>query len=334
MDKRRFLSVDIHQHSFPPAYTAYLEEASSRPGGWVTEPWNPEVACGFCRNKGIETAILSCIPGGPHSDVDLDRAREFTKSCNVWNSELVQKSPNSFGFFGHVTNLCEVELALQEINYAFDELGADGIAFATSYQKHGQLHYLGDPLFIPIWDALSARKAVVLIHPSPSSNTAAINQNMPPPAWEFPLETGRTAIDLITNSSNMLSDHAADCNIILSHAGGDLPYLIDRVAGLMCLGPPALRLKKTSEEVLAEARRFYYDTALSSSPMHLSTLASLLGPEHMDHVLFGTDFPPAGVDAIDYYLRQLGEGSDASVEGLRGNALTLFPRLQELLKVK
>lgn len=329
MTKDQPLSIDIHQHSFPPAYTTYLEEGNRRPAGWVTEPWDPELACGFCKSKGIGTAILSCVPGGPHSDVDLERAREFTASCNVWNSGLVQKSPRDFGFLGHVTNLCEVELTLQEINHAFEDLGADGIALGTSYHKHGQLHYLGDPLFIPIWDALSAREAVVFIHPVPSSNIAAINQNMPPPAWEFPHETGRTAIDMITNSSNMLRDHAAGCKIVLSHAGGDLPYLIDRAAGLMCLGPPALRLKKTSEEVLAEARRFYYDTALSSSPMHLSALASLLGPEHADHVLFGTDFPPAGVDAIGYYLKQLGESKTISLEVLRGNALKLFPRLQE-----
>ena len=329
MNDHNLLGVDVHHHSFPPAYISYLEEVSRSPGGWVTEPWNINIACEFCSKKGIKAAILSCIPGGPHSDFDLERAQQFTKSCNVWNAEMTKTSPHAFGFFAHITNLCETDLTLKEIEYALEDLGADGIALGTSYHKDGQLHYLGDPLFGPIWDALSARKALVFIHPVPSSNIAMINRNLPPPAFEFPHETGRTAIDMITNSSNMLKNHATDCKIILSHAGGDLPYLIDRVAGVMCLGPPTLRLKKTPEEVLAEARCFYYDTALSSSPMHLGALISLLGSDHLDRILFGTDFPPAGVDAIEYYLGQLRESTLISLEKLQSNALKLFPRLHQ-----
>ena len=328
-NNHHFLGIDVHHHSYPPAYVSYLEEANHSPGGWVTEPWNLGIACDFCREKDIKAAILSCIPGGPHSDMNLERALEFTRSCNVWNAEMVQKSPHALGFFAHITNLCEIDLTLQEIKYALEDLGADGIALATSYHKNGQLRYLGDPLFVPVWDLLSARKTVVFIHPAPSSNIAMINRNLPPPAFEFPHETGRTAIDMIINSSNMLRDHAINCKIILSHAGGDLPYLIDRVAGLMCLGPPTLRIKKTPQEVLTEARCFYYDTALSSSPMHLSALTTLLGSDHVDHILLGTDFPPAGVDAIEYFLGQLRESKSISLEKLHKNALKAFPRLEQ-----
>lgn len=324
--------IDVHHHAFPPAYIEYLDNASQRPGGWVTEEWTVQTACDFCDSKGIGVAILSCIPGGPHSDVDLALARGFTWKCNEYNAQLVRDSPHSFGFFAHVTNLCEPDLTLSEIEYAFDHLKADGIALATSYHKDGQLHYLGDPLFIPVRDALSARNAIVFVHPVPSANIAISNQALPAPAFEFPHETGRTAIDLITNPSNMLRDHAANCKIILSHAGGDLPYLIDRIAGLMCLGPPSLRLEKSLEEVLAEARRFYYDTALSSSPMHLAALSSLLGPGH-DHLLFGTDFPPAGVDSIEYFSRQLRQSPFVGLRDLRSNALQLFPRFQEQVQM-
>lgn len=313
----------------PPAYIEYLSDTSQRPGGWVTEEWSVQTASDYCRSKAISVAILSCIPGGPHSDDDLARARTFTRECNEYNAQLVRDSPsNALGFFAHVTNPCEIDLTLKEIENAFDQLAADGIALATSYHKDGKLYYLGDPLFTPIWDALSARNAVVFVHPVPSANVATINAALPPPAFEFPHETGRTAIDLITNPSNMLRDHAAGCQIILSHSGGDLPYLIDRVAGLMCLGPMSLRLNKSPEEVLAEARRFYYDTALSSGPMQLNTLCALLG-SGSDHVLFGTDFPPAGVDAIDYFSRQLRDTQVISLQDMRKNALKLFPRFRE-----
>lgn len=328
MSQRPLRGIDVHHHSFPPAYAEYLANVSQSPGGWVTEPWTLQTACDFCQSKSIGVAILSCIPGGPHSDVDFARAQDFTARCNEYNAQVVREAPHSFGFFAQITNLCEIELTLKEIEYAFDHFGADGIALGTSYHKKGELHYLGDPLFIPIWDALNARNAVVFVHPVPSSNIARINPSLPPPAFEFPHETGRAAIDMITNSSNMLRDHAVNCKIILGHAGGDLPYLIDRIAGLMCMGPVPLRIPKSSEEVLAEARRFYYDTALSSSPMHLSALASLLGPD-LDHVLFGTDFPPAGVGAIEYFTAQLEGSGIVDKDHLRRNALKLFPRLQK-----
>jgi len=328
MDSTQVLKVDVHHHSFPPAYTEYLVKASQKPAGWVTEPWSLPVACDYCKSKNIGFAVLSCIPGGPHSDVDLQQARDFTKSCNEYNSKVARESRNTLGFFAHITNMCEVEVTLEEIDYAFDTLGAAGIALGTSYHKSGRLHYLGDTEFVPVWDALSARSAVVFVHPVPSPNMDLINQNLPPPAYDFPHETGRTAIDMITNTSNMLRDHATNCSIILSHAGGDLPYLIDRVAGLMCHGPEALRLKKTSDDVLSEARRFYYDTALSSSPMQLNAVVSLLGPDKLDHILFGTDFPPAGAAAIEYFSRQLRGTKVVDFADLGHNALKLFPQLQ------
>jgi hypothetical protein len=43
----------------------------------------------------------------------------------------------------------------------------------------------------------------------------------------------------------------------------------------------------SGEEILELARRFYYDTALSSSAMSLRGLRASLGEEARGHVLFG-----------------------------------------------
>jgi len=195
MESPNILSIDVHHHSFPPAYIEYLSKTSQRPGGWVTEEWSVQTACAYCRSKGIGVAILSCIPGGANSDDDLAWARKFTQECNEFSAQLAWNLTSPcFGFFAHVTNLCEIELTRKEIEYAFDRLRADGIALATSYHKEGRLHYLGDPLFTPIWDALSSRKAVVFVHPVPSASMAKVNAALPPPAFEFP-PAGVDAID-------------------------------------------------------------------------------------------------------------------------------------------
>lgn len=327
MDKDSLGKIDVHHHSFPSVYSEYLDHKGRNPAGWVTQPWTAELDCEFCESTGVGTAILSCVPGGPSTETHLEQAQHFTRECNKSNAQLRDALPQKYGFFAHVSNLCNTELALEEISYAFDILRADGVALGTSYQMGGETYYLGHTDFIPIWDALNTRKAVVFVHPVPSADRTVVNKNLPMPAYDFPHETGRTAIDMITNPSKMVQQHAADCKIILSHAGGDLPFLIDRTAGLLAKGPKALRLESSKDEILDDARRFYYDTALSSSPMHLSALFELLGPDKWDHLLFGTDFPPGGSEAIADFTHQLERSKHVNIDNLRSNALKLFPRL-------
>jgi predicted TIM-barrel fold metal-dependent hydrolase len=90
-------------------------------------------------------------------------------------------------------------------------------------------------------------------------------------------------VDLIF--SNTKRDHP-DCKIILSHAGGTLPYLIGRISLMELL--PYASVHKTKDEIFKEAKSFYYDLTLSG---HDNVLRSLFGfvPEH--HILFGTDYP-------------------------------------------
>jgi hypothetical protein len=76
------------------------------------------------------------------------------------------------------------------------------------------------------------------------------------------------------------------------------------------------------------ARKFYYDTALSSSATSLGALMVLLGEEGRGHVLFGSDFPNAPAESIGYFTGMLEEGGVVEVEGLRRNAVGLFPRLR------
>ena len=88
----------------------------------------------------------------------------------------------------------------------------------------------------------------------------------------------------------------------------------------------------SGEEILEMARRFWYDTALSSSEMSSRGLMALLGEEGRGRVLFGSDFPNAPGESIGYFTRQLEDRGLVRVEESRGNAVRLFPRLGVLLK--
>ncbi len=157
-------------------------------------------------------------------------------------------------------------------------------------------HYLGHPDFRPIWEELNRRKAVVFVHPTHAVDTNLVNKHLPQPMFDYPHETGRTAIDMIL--SNTLNSVAKDCKIILSHAGGTLPTLIYRPAGMLPYTP--FSVGKSTEQIVEEASRFYFDIAISSNPLTLPALFLLAKP---GHVLFGSDFPNAPSEGIKYCTR-------------------------------
>ena len=323
MAARTQAKIDVHHHVYPPAYTEALERAGGDPSGWYIPPWTVQLSHDLCKQMGVGTAYLSCTAPGPDIEKDPAEAQKLARACNGFNAKVKGAEPEKYGFFASVPNLLNTEVAIEEMRYALDDLNADGVCLMTRYGEDN--HYLGHPDFTPIWDFLNARSIVVFVHPTHPVDTHLVNKHLPQPAFDYAHETGRTAIDMIT--MNMLRDHAANCKIILSHAGGTLPYLIDRAAGALPNTPAGINPGKGTDEMLEEARTFYYDTALSSSPMHVKAMMALLGEERKDHVLFGTDFPNAPWDSIEYYTAQLEEQGVWNTEDLRNNGLKLFPRL-------
>lgn len=89
----------------------------------------------------------------------------------------------------------------------------------------------------------------------------------------------------------------SNVKIILAHLGGSAPFLATRVAVLSNHMGCAL----TPEEILADFKTFYYETALSASELTLTAMKTFV--EH-DHVLFGTDFPGKSfvIVYVDLYL--------------------------------
>jgi predicted TIM-barrel fold metal-dependent hydrolase len=143
--------------------------------------------------------------------------------------------------------------------------------------------------------------------------------------FDYPHETGRAAIDLLT--SGTLATYP--CQIILSHAGGTLPFLIHRAAVMLPHTP--VSTGASTDEILQLAKQcFWYDTALSSSPAPMKALREFAGK---GRILFGSDFPNAPREAIRIFTSQfeaMAEGLDDEEEreGLYWKAaVELMPRL-------
>lgn len=260
-----------------------------------------------------------------------DKQASFCRQANEYSAEICSKHPEQYGFFASIPSLLDAEAAQAEIAYALDVLKADGVTLYTRYGADN--HYLGHPDFKTTWDLLESRGAVVFVHPTHPVDTALVNPSLPQPMIDYPHETTRTSVDLIT--SGTVRSHPG-VKIILSHAGGTLPYLAQRPAAMLPYLPSATANGTAPDTALTErfiedARSFYFDTALSSAPLTLSLLKEFARP---GHVLFGSDYPYAPTPAIrmmDKFLDER-EGNDGDfVTSVNFQAaLELFPRLAGL----
>ena len=315
--------IDTHHHIVPDFYAEAVESTGGDPSGWPTPKWSLQQAKNSMALLGIKTAILSVTAPGPKVyEGDIDKGRMLARKLNTYSADLVKSDLEKFGFFASLPPLLDAEGALNEIEYAHTVLKADGFTLFTSY-GHGQ--YLGHPSFQLVWAKLNELKAVVFIHPS-EAPTTTVNRCMPQPLIDYPQETTRAAADIVLTGTRA---SFPDVKIILSHAGGTVPFLVQRIAGAGII--PALKCPRGPLQILTDFRSFYYDTALSSSASQLKALL-----EFADHskILFGSDVPYASLPTslfmtkgLDYFFK---EKSTEEFRTLRErinwrNAKALFP---------
>ncbi len=300
--------IDTHHHIVPPAYSNWLAEKGVTAGGLPIPKWNSNEALRVMDQLGVASSICSVSTPGVHLGDDRE-AREMARVVNEYAADVVQKHPDRFGFFATLT-LPDVEGAVGEASYALDELNADGIVLLANVDGT----YVGDEAFEPLMVELNRREAVVFIHPSSLPGGAA--KGIPFYVADFLLDTTRAAITIC--KSGWL-EKFPKVRFILSHAGGMVPYVAMRIA-------PACSPDGSYEGGIQRLRKFYYDTALSSSPYALPSLLAFADPER---ITYGSDWPYAPETRSGHFAAQLDDyplTGDQRENINRGNALKLFPR--------
>jgi predicted TIM-barrel fold metal-dependent hydrolase len=247
--------------------------------------------------------------------------RQFAHVLNTTAHQAVVDHPGRFGFFANLPIPSDTEAALEELAYALDVLGADGVNLTSSYGKGDQARYVGDDVFDPIWQELDRRGAVVFLHgdQTPSSNRYP-SRLVPIPVGEVPNETYKAAADLVTRGKKR---RYANVGIVLAHAGGSTPFLAARVAGLAHY----LGAELSPEEMIEDFRGFYYETALSGFETNLVALENFVEP---GHILFGSDFPAVDLATAAWYTRNVdayfADRPQRLDDVMRNNAMALFPQ--------
>ncbi|MEU3342570.1 amidohydrolase family protein [Streptomyces sp. NPDC006668] len=312
--------IDVHHHVIPPVYLQSLKEAGvDNPIAGVDYPrWTADSDLEVMDRYGIQTAILSITAPGVGFTGGQSAAR-IARQTNEFMAELIEKYPTRYGGFALIP-LPDVDAALAEIDYALGSLGLDGVGLFTHYQST----YLGDPEFDPVFAELVNRGAVAFVHPTIPPAADQPGFDLPPSLYEFPFETTRVAANLLYSGT---LDRYPDLKLILSHAGGAVPYLAQRLTYASTIA--ASVASREPKDLIGSLRRLYYDTAMSANPHTLSGLSSFIGTER---ILFGSDFPfmpesttAETVSGLDSFFND-----EALADINRNNAVALFPRLSKI----
>jgi len=310
--------IDVHHHILPPVYLAEARDrVIAQQQGYLPARilnWSPQNALAEMDQNGVATSIVSISTPGIWFG-DVQSARTLARKCNEYAAQLVKDYPGRFGFFASAP-LPDTEGSLKEVAYALDVLKADGIIFLTSYDDK----WPGDPAYVPVFDELNRRKALVYFHPAVPNCCRNLMSNVPPVFTEVPQDTTRAITSLLFSGSFA---RLRDTRFIFCHAGGTIPMLAGRLSYYSAEVKDLV--DKIPNGIEFELKRLYYDIASSANPPAMAALMKLVPTSQ---ILFGSDYPFVRIAEGAAGMAQVGlSASDLRAIG-RDNAAGLLPRLK------
>jgi predicted TIM-barrel fold metal-dependent hydrolase len=325
--------IDVHHHVLPKFYRETLKRVSSITSMFgVTLPdWTLEAHLEVMDRNKIAVGMAS-IPAGIYYESNAF-ARDLARRCNEFLAKMRSQHPTRFGAFAALP-VPDVDGALTEAEYTLDTLRLDGVLMLSNVDGH----YVGDAENDELFAELNRRSTVVYIHPSDPPQQGI------PASIQFPIDTAmetvRAAMSLLYSG---VLERYPKVKFIFSHCGGITPYLAHRIVrGASWAsgegGPdPGMLDGERDRARVAKAigllQRHYYDSMSANASIGLRTLQAFVDPSHIllgtDHAMLPAKYQPLKMRELKRY-KGFDETTRLGVE--RGNALRLFPHLQEVLQ--
>lgn len=316
--------IDFHHHARPAAFFEALRETgrTSMGGRPFPKGWTIPEALSFMDRMEIVTAVVSA----PDADLlyrDRQVAVRLARLLNELFSECIRSYPTRFGAFASLP-MPHVPDTLFEIGFALDHLGLDGVMLSTSYD--GQ--YLGSNLFEPVLAELNQRAALVFVHPVTPMGLHLFALDFPASLLEYTFDTTRCMANLLRHS---IPVRYPNIQFIFSHAGGAMPYLLNRMSLMEYFVTPehVFEVDDDRDAIKRDLRHFYYDIALSACDPVFDLLRQVVG---LDRLVFGSDYPQVPDSFIGASIRTLAQAQTlddhARNQISKSNGLRLLSRLR------
>lgn len=240
--------------------------------------WDCAVRLAEMDRRGVTRQVLSPMPELLSHWLPAEDGAAICGYLNEVIAAMVAEAPSRFSGLGAVP-LQDVDLAVQALDHAVHRLGLAGVEIGT----HVGGTAIGDPRFLPFFEAAAAWGAAVFVHPlRPSGMERLVGPAALEQVLAFPGETGLAAASMITGGT--LAQLPA-LRIAFSHGGGSLQALLPRLRHAWRTLPPVH--DALADDPLALAQRMYYDDLVYDA----ATIHRLIAVFGASQVLAGTDYP-------------------------------------------
>jgi aminocarboxymuconate-semialdehyde decarboxylase len=286
--------IDFHNHYFPPAYLEAIRSGASAfritddgsgnpvlhsPGDYnvlVPGHRNLEHRARVLDDSGVDMQVLTFTAPGTSIETP-DRAVEL---CRIVNDAFAEDVERWNGRFSALATLPmnAPDAAAEEADRVLAELGLPGVMLLSNASGVP----LSDDRFLPVFDALDRKRAVVYIHPTFPVGVEVMEKYMLMPMVGFLMDTTLAAASLVYAG---VVERFPGITWVLGHLGGAVPYMAERFdrgfeaypeCRERCTVPPSEQL-----------REFYFDTVnFDVSCLHLAR--DFAGAHHL---LAGSDYP-------------------------------------------
>jgi aminocarboxymuconate-semialdehyde decarboxylase len=305
------MPIDAHAHYVPPRIVEKLQQEGSRYGidvieqppacyclnfhyGLKCRPFfprlleAPETRIEAMRKQGVDRQVLSGWVDVFGHGLNTDQGTAWHRLMNESLAGLCHKHPAHFSMLasGHMPDAAS---AARELEHSVRQLGAVGGVAACNVDGVN----LGELPLDEYWAAASELDVPVFLHPTqpaptPRSRHFALNQVV-----QYTFDTTLAVGSLIWSG---VLDRFPKLNLILSHGGGAMPYLIGRFDCMHERSNHAATGIVAKQAPSAYLRRMYYDTILHDA----GALRYLKERVASDRIVLGTDdsFPPADADPL------------------------------------
>jgi len=262
--------------------------------------------------EGIGLQVVSPLPELLGYWLDADVAIQLAGLTNVTAAKIQTAAPGRIAALGM--------LPLQDIPSAvamvpeLAESGLHGIEVGSNVNGHS----IADPMFDPVWEALTRHDLAVWVHGArPAGTERLLGPGMLVNVIAIPQDCTLAIASFI--ATDVLARHPT-LKLGFAHGGGGFGALLDRLE-FVWQNYPALH-DTSSISPRQYAKRFCYDTVTYSVPY----LRYLLDAFGADNLICGTDGPTAGTqyDCANFVMEAC-RGDGASAEKiLSGNATRFF----------
>ena len=300
------MTIDFHNHYYPPEYLAAVKQGPTRvrmdydaegnprlhyPGDYnILVPGHRDLDYRerVLAEHGVDRQVLTFTTPGTHFEEPATAVQMARRVNDAFSMEVARRH--------HFTALATLPLndpaaSVAELERAMTMLGLPGAMLFSNVNGTA----LADAVYEPLWERANDLGAVIYIHPAHPLGVEAMEQYWLMPLVGFLMDTTLAAAHLVFAG---VPERYPRITWVLCHMGGAIPYLAERLdRGYEAFAECRTHINRPPSSYLSH---FYFDTV----NFDVNAIELAIKFAGADHIVAGSDYPhqigsiPKMLDAI------------------------------------